>query len=98
MSDTASKSFSKEEVSAHNKDGDLWIIIDQEVYNVSKFQDEHPGGKKVLLGVAGSDGSKKFHKYHGPNIMKRYKGELFLGTLEVTQEKKKSLFGFLKRS
>lgn len=38
--------FSKEDVAAHNKGDDLWIIVDDDVYDVTKFQDEHPGGKK----------------------------------------------------
>lgn len=39
----ASKTFSREEVSRHNKDGDLWIIIKDKVYDVSKFAALHPG-------------------------------------------------------
>lgn len=38
--------FSKDAVAAHNKPDDLWIVIDEDVYDLTKFQDEHPGGKK----------------------------------------------------
>lgn len=37
------KTFSKDEVSQHSKGDSLWIIINDDVYDVSKFQDEHPG-------------------------------------------------------
>jgi hypothetical protein len=37
------KTFSKEDVASHTKDNTPWIIIDEDVYDVSKFQDEHPG-------------------------------------------------------
>lgn len=37
----------------HNKEGDLWIIVDTAVYDVSDFADLHPGGSHVLLQVAG---------------------------------------------
>lgn len=37
------KTFSKEDVASHTKDNTPWIIIDEDVYDVSTFQDEHPG-------------------------------------------------------
>jgi cytochrome b involved in lipid metabolism len=41
-----SKTFSAADVASHNKSDSLWIIVDDDVYDISKFQDEHPGGKK----------------------------------------------------
>lgn len=41
-----SKVFKAEEVAAHKKPDDLYIIVDQDVYDLTQFQDEHPGGKK----------------------------------------------------
>ena len=38
------KEYTRDEVAKHNKPGDLWIVIDSEVYNVSKFSELHPGG------------------------------------------------------
>ncbi|EQL37893.1 acyl-CoA dehydrogenase [Blastomyces gilchristii SLH14081] len=98
MSETALKSFSKMEVSSHNKDGDMWVIIDQDIYDISKFQDEHPGGKKILLSVAGGDATKKFHKYHRRGILSKYKGTLLIGAVQEPQQTRKSIFGLLKRS
>lgn len=40
------KVFSRDDVAAHNKDGDLWIIVEDKVYDMSSFQNLHPGGKK----------------------------------------------------
>lgn len=44
-----SGTFSTSDVQAHSKPDDLWIIVDQDVYDLTKFQDEHPGGKKSML-------------------------------------------------
>lgn len=44
-----SKSFTAEEVASHNKATDLYIIVDSDVYDLTKFQDEHPGGKKSKI-------------------------------------------------
>lgn len=39
-----SKSFSQADVAAHKKPDDLWVIVDEDVYDLTKFQAEHPGG------------------------------------------------------
>lgn len=41
--------FTFEEVKKHNKEGDIWIIIGDKVYDVSKFIAIHPAGKNVIL-------------------------------------------------
>jgi len=33
----------------HNKPTDLWVIIDSNVYDLTKFIEVHPGGRAVLL-------------------------------------------------
>lgn len=38
--------FKASDVASHNKPTDLWIIVDEDVYDLTKFQEEHPGGKK----------------------------------------------------
>lgn len=38
-----SQRFSKDDVAAHKKPDDLWIIVDEDVYDLTNFQEEHPG-------------------------------------------------------
>jgi len=38
-----SKTFTQSEVAAHKTPQDLWIIVDEDVYDLTKFQSEHPG-------------------------------------------------------
>lgn len=116
-----SKTFSANDVSSHSKADDLWIIVDEDVYDLTKFQDDHPGefsctksrrdqlqlshnvpyrgraekrmhsdtlssgagGKKILQRVAGKDASKQFWKYHNEGILKKYKGQLQVGSLDT---------------
>jgi len=40
-------------VAEHNSEGNCYIAIHGKVYNAANFLSEHPGGKKVILKVAG---------------------------------------------
>lgn len=77
-----SKTFTTNDVASQGKGSALWVIIDEDVYDLTKFQDEHPGGKKILQRVAGKDASKQFWKYHNEGILKKYKAELQIGSLD----------------
>jgi cytochrome b involved in lipid metabolism len=58
-----SQQISAKDVATHNKpENGLWIIIDNDVYDVTGFVDEHPGGPKILKRSAGKDASKSFWK------------------------------------
>ncbi|KAL7268604.1 hypothetical protein RUND412_008768 [Rhizina undulata] len=82
-----SKTFTTAEVAAH-KDAEkgMYIIIDNGVFDVTKFVDEHPGGAKILKRVAGKDASKQFWKYHNEGVLKKYSEKLKIG--EVKEEAK----------
>jgi cytochrome b involved in lipid metabolism len=43
---TTDKIYTEDDLLIHNKDGDLWLAIDGTVYDLTKFSEEHPGGKK----------------------------------------------------
>jgi Acyl-CoA dehydrogenase, N-terminal domain/Cytochrome b5-like Heme/Steroid binding domain len=75
--------LSEVEVASHNKPAEsLYIIVDDDIYDLTQFQDEHPGGKKILSRVAGKDASKQFWKYHNDSILKKYQ-RLKIGSLDT---------------
>ncbi|KAH8904542.1 acyl-CoA dehydrogenase [Coniochaeta sp. PMI_546] len=78
-----SNTYSQGDVASHNKADSLWIVVDGDVYDLTKFQDDHPGGKKILQRVAGKDASKQFWKYHNEGILKKYKKQLQIGSLDT---------------
>ncbi|KAJ7284910.1 acyl-CoA dehydrogenase [Mycena rebaudengoi] len=69
----AAKQFSFEEVSKHNKAGDLWVVIDAKVYDLSRFQNLHPGGASVLSDgeVAGQDATEAFYSLHRSEVLEK---------------------------
>ncbi|KXN91720.1 2-methylacyl-CoA dehydrogenase, mitochondrial [Leucoagaricus sp. SymC.cos] len=79
-----SKQFTKEEVAKHNKDGDLWVVVDSKVYDLSRFAKMHPGGLAVLLDseVAGQDATEAFFSLHRYEVLQKPQySRLTIGTL-----------------
>ncbi|OQE42191.1 hypothetical protein PENCOP_c004G07064 [Penicillium coprophilum] len=78
-----SQKFTPAEVASHKTaDEGLYIIIDNNVFDVTKFADEHPGGAKILKRVAGKDASKQFWKYHNESVLKKYSPKLKIGEVK----------------
>lgn len=42
-------------VAAHNTSSDCWAIINGKVYNLTDWEDQHPGGKEAILSNCGKD-------------------------------------------
>ncbi|KAJ5111116.1 acyl-CoA dehydrogenase [Penicillium argentinense] len=84
-------SYSLEDVASHNQENSLWVIIDDKIFDLTSYLDDHPGGKKVLLSVGGQDATKKYHKYHRPAIMHKYGNDLCIGTLRRDSKPGKGL-------
>ncbi|TPX62529.1 hypothetical protein PhCBS80983_g00251 [Powellomyces hirtus] len=86
------RQFSKEEVASHNKEGDLWIIIDGVVYDLTNFADLHPGGLTVLLDVAGQDATQEFYGLHRQSVLTRLGPKYEIGRIlgsssQITMQK-----------
>jgi len=57
-------SFDAAEVAKHNTDKDCWVILGSAVYDVTKFLDDHPGGKEAIMLFAGQDATESFDMLH----------------------------------
>jgi len=80
------KSISASELAKHSKAGDLWLAIDGDVYDASKFARVHPGGAKVLEQLAGNDVTTEFFELHRHEVLAKY-ARLKVGRLDtVSQE------------
>ena len=52
--------YSWEEIGKHDRKEDAWVVVEDKVYNVSKFVDKHPGGPKIILHRAGRMATETF--------------------------------------
>ncbi|KAI6099179.1 acyl-CoA dehydrogenase/oxidase [Pisolithus sp. B1] len=89
MTPTHLKELTLEEVAEHNKEGDLWVVIDAKVYDLSRFAHLHPGGPDVLLagGVAGKDATMAFFGLHRHEVLLRPQyARLQIGTIRGEEE------------
>ena len=46
--------YSRAQVARHNNYQDCWIILDSNVYDVSRYVNDHPGGSVKLLECSGT--------------------------------------------
>lgn len=64
-----------EEIRKHNKKNDCWVVVDNVVYDMTPFLDEHPGGRRLPVKQAGKDATEVWNKLHGHRkeaILKQY--------------------------
>ena len=61
-----------EELAKHSSTKDLWVAIAGKVYDFSSFIQEHPGGVKPILDVAGKDGTQVYEEIHTLSFLEEF--------------------------
>lgn len=56
----ASVALSIQEIAKHNIAQDCWMIVNNNVYNVTSYLPRHPGGTSAILRYCGKDGGAAF--------------------------------------
>ncbi|KAL9229021.1 hypothetical protein vseg_004539 [Gypsophila vaccaria] len=91
---TDQKVHAFEEVTKHNNKNDCWMIIDDKVYDVTPFLDDHPGGDEILLTSTGKDATDDFedvgHSDNAREMLKDYYvGDIDTSTMPVKRKPSK---------
>lgn len=82
MSETELKVYTIEEVKKHCSTDDLWLVYNGQVYDVTQYLDEHPGGEEVIVDCAGIDATEAFNDIgHSEDAHEILQG-LLIGKLE----------------
>ncbi|EGC37300.1 hypothetical protein DICPUDRAFT_21278, partial [Dictyostelium purpureum] len=74
------KYYSLEEVLKHQSSKDFWMIIDNCIYDVTRWIDKHPGGDSILSGLD-RDCAYYFEIYHRSDLSFKKLNKFFIGYL-----------------
>ncbi|RJO59839.1 cytochrome b5 domain-containing protein [Candidatus Parcubacteria bacterium] len=73
----------------HNQANDCWVIIENQVYEVTNYLDQHPGGRDKIIPFCGKDANEAFNTQGGQGehsdaaweqLQNLYVGELLADT------------------
>jgi len=53
------------DVAKHNTSTDCWMIVDNNIYDLTKYQNVHPGGKMNIINYCGKDASAEYKNRGG---------------------------------
>lgn len=65
--DAATRMIDLEEVKKHTTEKSCWLVVHGNVYDVTEFLEEHPGGYDIILTSTGARGRVEAKIHHrGP--------------------------------
>ena len=63
------KTYTFDEVQQHRSAESCWVILYGNVYDVTSFLPDHPGGSKIILQLAGTDATEEYDPIHPPGTL-----------------------------
>ena len=63
------KTYTYEDVQRHRSTGSCWVVLYGNVYDVTAFLPDHPGGSKIILQLAGTDATEEYDPIHPPGTL-----------------------------
>ncbi|MBI5230462.1 MAG: cytochrome b5 domain-containing protein [Candidatus Magasanikbacteria bacterium] len=61
----SAKSFTLEQIAVHNSATRCWTAVNGNVYDLTQWISQHPGGDTAILSMCGLDSSAGFNNQHG---------------------------------
>merc|ERR1712154_414813 len=81
------KEYTMEEISKHNKKDDIWIIIDNGVYDVTAFWRQHPVNANLVYQFAGKDATEAYHAASHSAFGKQLAEQMKIGMVHHLERK-----------
>lgn len=58
--DQAVKNYTLDDIKKHRDSKSTWVILHHKLYDLTRFLEEHPGGKEILREQDGGDATENF--------------------------------------
>ena len=71
------------EVAKHSSSADCWLVLNGQVYDVSRFINDHPGGVQLIADWAGKDGSAAFSAIHSTEVLSMLDDDALIGQVNT---------------
>lgn len=59
------KLYTASTVATHNSKSSCWTIVNNNVYDITSYISQHPGGEARIMSICGIDGTSAFKNQHG---------------------------------
>lgn len=82
--------YTREEVARHASPDSNWVIIDDKVYDLTRFAAFHPGGAAFISSVAGRDATDKFYAFHRGDVLRSMASKYAIGTVADPPSKREA--------
>ncbi|XP_072180684.1 acyl-CoA 6-desaturase-like [Diadema setosum] len=71
---------------------DKWLVIDSQVYDITRWSRRHPGGYKVITHYAGQDATEAFTAFHNDEtFVRKYMKAIHIGKLRDEEVEEKDI-------
>ncbi|KAJ5834227.1 Cytochrome b5 [Penicillium robsamsonii] len=78
--------YTLKDVAAHNTKGDIWMIIHGQVFDLTEYLQDHPGGADALIEVAGTDATADYEDVGHSEDAREIMQPFLVGTLKDAQQ------------
>jgi cytochrome b involved in lipid metabolism len=75
--------YTRGQVAQHNNDEDLWVIVDQRVYDLTEWANFHPGSREVLVRHAGCDATEYFTEVGHSDFARSKMNQFLVGRVDT---------------
>ena len=83
ISPAFARTLAKDEVAKHAIKSDCWVIIEQEVYDISNYIDRHPTESKILTDMCGKNATKGWQSKPGSKRPHSVRAKKILHTMRI---------------